>query len=452
MSTSVVPTVVAVSWAITSSISADVGEHTTDLPDAEMGQFDHDVLASLQITVDSDGLGVHLGQNVVDLHAHVGLGVGPPHRDWELNGESQTGRGPVLRPPLPQPAPSPPTRRDLGKRLGRQEDVVRQPHCDGELSPTPCLHREARALPPAGRRLRGPARPRPPVRPEPTSSKSRQTDPSDRYDSLRQGRPGPSPVCSRSYHPAATPSSSRPSTTVSRDPTIAARACGDRRPGSEHGSYLDRGGVHGGHRQHRPSLHSRQPVRRHQPIVDPKRLEPGAFCHLCHPQGLRRVVPRVEHEGEADEAPRRGRLLGGTLSSAIGGGVWACDLGQSAAAQRTLAGVVPELLQLVHHLREAGIPVSMVETVDAANAIKHVDMRRKDQVKATLGSTLVKRSDHRPVFEAHFELFFSSLKDPDLSLEVVQRGDARPDRSGPRSCAPNWGVALGRRTSTSSMS
>jgi uncharacterized protein len=88
--------------------------------------------------------------------------------------------------------------------------------------------------------------------------------------------------------------------------------------------------------------------------------------------------------------------------------------------------MVPELLQLVHHLREAGIPVSMVETVDAANAIKHVDMRRKELVKATLGSTLVKRSDHRPVFEAHFELFFSSLRDPDLSLEVVSTPESRP--------------------------
>jgi len=75
--------------------------------------------------------------------------------------------------------------------------------------------------------------------------------------------------------------------------------------------------------------------------------------------------------------------------------------------------VVPELLELIHHLREAGIPVSMVETVDAAQALQWVDMSRRDQVRATLGSTLVKRADHRPIFEAHFDLYFSSVRDPD---------------------------------------
>ncbi|MDP9144652.1 MAG: hypothetical protein M3N43_08130, partial [Actinomycetota bacterium] len=87
--------------------------------------------------------------------------------------------------------------------------------------------------------------------------------------------------------------------------------------------------------------------------------------------------------------------------------------------------MVPELLELIHHLRQAGIPVSMVETVDASNALKHVDMLRRDQVKATLGSTLIKRADHRPVFEAHFDLFFSSLRDPDQGLGVVPQQDSR---------------------------
>ena len=79
--------------------------------------------------------------------------------------------------------------------------------------------------------------------------------------------------------------------------------------------------------------------------------------------------------------------------------------------------MVPELLELIHHLREAGIPVSMVETVDAAQALQWVDMSRRDQVKATLGSTLVKRADHRPIFEAHFDLYFSSVRDPDHPVD-----------------------------------
>lgn len=79
------------------------------------------------------------------------------------------------------------------------------------------------------------------------------------------------------------------------------------------------------------------------------------------------------------------------------------------------ATVVPELLGLIHHLRDAGIPVSMVETVDAAHALRHIDLTRRDHVKAALESTLVKRSDHRPIFDAHFDLYFASLRDPDES-------------------------------------
>jgi len=68
----------------------------------------------------------------------------------------------------------------------------------------------------------------------------------------------------------------------------------------------------------------------------------------------------------------------------------------------------------------------MVETVDAAQALQRVDLRRRDQVKATLGSTLVKRADHRPIFEAHFDLYFSSLRDPDQPQD-------RLTAQGPRS-------------------
>lgn len=87
--------------------------------------------------------------------------------------------------------------------------------------------------------------------------------------------------------------------------------------------------------------------------------------------------------------------------------------------------MVPELLEFVHHLRAAGIPVSMVETVDASRALEHVDMRRREQVKATLQTTLVKRADHRPIFESHFDLFFNSLHDREQRLELVGADSSR---------------------------
>lgn len=87
--------------------------------------------------------------------------------------------------------------------------------------------------------------------------------------------------------------------------------------------------------------------------------------------------------------------------------------------------VVPELLEFIHHLRRAGIPVSMVEAVDASRALDYIDMRRRELVKSTLSGTLVKRVDHRPIFEAHFDLFFGSLHDREQRLELVSAGPGR---------------------------
>ena len=86
--------------------------------------------------------------------------------------------------------------------------------------------------------------------------------------------------------------------------------------------------------------------------------------------------------------------------------------------------MVPELLEFIHHLRSAGVPVSMVEAVDAARALDHVDMRRREQVKATLSSTLVKWADHRQIFESHFDLYFSSLRDSEQTLELIQQSES----------------------------
>jgi uncharacterized protein with von Willebrand factor type A (vWA) domain len=82
--------------------------------------------------------------------------------------------------------------------------------------------------------------------------------------------------------------------------------------------------------------------------------------------------------------------------------------------------MIPHLVQFIHRLRTAGIPVSMVEAIDAAAAMRTVDLRRREHVRYALASTLVKRADHWPLFHAHFDLFFSGLPDGEAGLEVVQ--------------------------------
>lgn len=60
----------------------------------------------------------------------------------------------------------------------------------------------------------------------------------------------------------------------------------------------------------------------------------------------------------------------------------------------------------VEELRAAGIPVSMVEAIDAAEALRFVDMRDRQGFKAALGATMVKNSRHYEAFDTAFEIFF----------------------------------------------
>jgi len=69
--------------------------------------------------------------------------------------------------------------------------------------------------------------------------------------------------------------------------------------------------------------------------------------------------------------------------------------------------------------------VSLVEAVDASRALEHIDMRRREHVKSTLASTLIKRVDHGPIFESHFDLFFNSIHDREQRLELASADSTR---------------------------
>src|SRR2546425_7637348 len=69
------------------------------------------------------------------------------------------------------------------------------------------------------------------------------------------------------------------------------------------------------------------------------------------------------------------------------------------------------LLDFVHRLRDAAIPVSMVETLDAVESLRHVDPANRKEFKATLAATLVKRAEHLSAFEALFDVYFAPRRD-----------------------------------------
>lgn len=70
------------------------------------------------------------------------------------------------------------------------------------------------------------------------------------------------------------------------------------------------------------------------------------------------------------------------------------------------------LTDFVQELRAAGIPVSMVESIDAMEALRHVDFADREALKAALGATMVKNARHEPAFETVFEVFFAHSRAP----------------------------------------
>jgi uncharacterized protein with von Willebrand factor type A (vWA) domain len=65
-----------------------------------------------------------------------------------------------------------------------------------------------------------------------------------------------------------------------------------------------------------------------------------------------------------------------------------------------LAGFIVEL-------RNAGLPVSLTENLDAMHAISHIPLEDREAFKYALGATLVKNNAHWRSFETVFEVYFS---------------------------------------------
>ncbi len=65
------------------------------------------------------------------------------------------------------------------------------------------------------------------------------------------------------------------------------------------------------------------------------------------------------------------------------------------------------LTGFVSELRQVGIPVSMVEAIDAAGAIEHVPLADREALRHSLAACLVKNAHHLEAFDAAFDVFFS---------------------------------------------
>ena len=99
------------------------------------------------------------------------------------------------------------------------------------------------------------------------------------------------------------------------------------------------------------------------------------------------------------------------------------------------------LTGFIAELRAAGLPVSLTEAIDAADAVGHLPLEDRQAVKFALGATLVKSSAHWKAFDTAFEVYFS-VRGPHLAIgagddalpaeEPVPDGDNGPQGRGRR--------------------
>jgi uncharacterized protein with von Willebrand factor type A (vWA) domain len=100
------------------------------------------------------------------------------------------------------------------------------------------------------------------------------------------------------------------------------------------------------------------------------------------------------------------------------------------AAANLLAGeALLDLLNgFIAELRNAGLPVSLTENLDAMEAVRHIPLDDRNAFKYALAATLVKNHSHWRAFETVFEVYFS-LRGTEYSIGDDDGTDAEHELS-----------------------
>jgi uncharacterized protein with von Willebrand factor type A (vWA) domain len=104
--------------------------------------------------------------------------------------------------------------------------------------------------------------------------------------------------------------------------------------------------------------------------------------------------------------------------------------------------VLDVLTGFVAELRRAGLPVSVTEAADAAEAIRHLPLEDRQAIKYALGATLVKSSSHWRAFDTAFEVYFS-MRGPQFEIPdpAASDGSAEGAVTGTGQRGPGEGEA-----------
>jgi uncharacterized protein with von Willebrand factor type A (vWA) domain len=80
------------------------------------------------------------------------------------------------------------------------------------------------------------------------------------------------------------------------------------------------------------------------------------------------------------------------------------------------------LAGFIQELRNAGLPVSLTENLDAMEAIQHIPLEDREAFKYALAATLVKNNGHWKTFETVFEVYFS-MRGPHYKIADLDADD-----------------------------
>jgi uncharacterized protein with von Willebrand factor type A (vWA) domain len=89
-------------------------------------------------------------------------------------------------------------------------------------------------------------------------------------------------------------------------------------------------------------------------------------------------------------------------------------------------------LAFLEALRDAGLPASTAEGLDAVRAVSALGIGDREALRAAYAATLVKRHAHRPAFDRVFDLFFPALVGSGVVPHegVAEEPSERPERVG----------------------
>ncbi len=98
------------------------------------------------------------------------------------------------------------------------------------------------------------------------------------------------------------------------------------------------------------------------------------------------------------------------------------------------------LAGFIQELRNAGLPVSLTENLDAMEALRHIPLEDREAFKYALAATLVKNNSHWKTFETVFEVYFSlrgphykiaeATEEDQLTAEMVSEMLGQPEGGG----------------------